>query len=72
MTDRVGNKVRPAEREVMMARLGLPPRIPLVEYYNLPNIGLSRCPNYNNHVSAFPGYQRILCPYCQKTYVRKP
>ena len=72
MIDRVGTKVHPAEREALMARLGLPPRIPSVEYYNLPNIGLSRCPNYNNHVSAFPAFDRVMCPYCKQVYVRKP
>ena len=30
------------------------------------------CPNKDNHISAFPAYDRILCPYCHKKYVRKP
>ena len=28
------------------------------------------CPNWYNHVSAFPGYGRILCPWCQAVYVK--
>ncbi len=70
--DRVGTKVRPAEREVLLARLGLPPRLPLIEDYRLPNLGLPECENRHNHVSAFPAFDRVLCPYCSKTYVRKP
>ena len=30
-----------------------------------------RCPNRHNHVSAWPAYDRELCPVCHKTYVLK-
>ena len=30
------------------------------------------CPNKQTHVSAWPGYGRvIICPICQKVYIRK-
>lgn len=29
------------------------------------------CINRFNHVSAWPGYGRIICPNCHKVYVRK-
>ncbi len=29
------------------------------------------CPNKSKHVSAWPAFDRIPCPYCKKTYVRK-
>ena len=28
------------------------------------------CPNSHNHVSAFPGYGRSICPDCMRVYVR--
>lgn len=27
------------------------------------------CPNRYNHISAFPGFDRVICPECQKVYV---
>jgi len=27
------------------------------------------CPNKRNHVSAFPAYDRELCPICHGTYI---
>ena len=30
------------------------------------------CPKRNSHVSAWPAYDRELCPYCQKVYIRDP
>ncbi len=30
-----------------------------------------RCPNKDKHISAFPAYDRIKCPWCKKTYVLK-
>ncbi len=32
---------------------------------------MSECPNKSNHVSAFPAYDRELCPYCKIIYIRK-
>lgn len=32
---------------------------------------MDNCPNKKNHVSAWPAFDRELCPYCRKTYVRK-
>jgi len=29
------------------------------------------CPNKSQHVSAFPAFDRELCPVCRKTYVLK-
>jgi hypothetical protein len=29
------------------------------------------CKNKYNHVSAFPGFGRVICPICVKTYVKK-
>ncbi len=29
------------------------------------------CPNKKNHVSAFPAYDRVKCPFCNKVYVRR-
>ncbi len=29
------------------------------------------CPNKSNHVSAWPAYDRIRCPYCNRVYVLK-
>jgi len=28
------------------------------------------CTNSYNHVSAFPGYQRVICPECHRVYVK--
>jgi len=28
------------------------------------------CPNKHNHVSAFPAFDRIKCPYCNKVYIQ--
>jgi len=30
-----------------------------------------RCPNKDKHVSAFPAFDRELCPYCRKVYILK-
>ena len=30
------------------------------------------CVNRENHVSGFPGFDRIKCPFCNNSYVRKP
>ena len=30
------------------------------------------CPNKHNHLSAFPAYDRELCPYCKQVYILKP
>lgn len=30
-----------------------------------------KCPNKNKHISSLPAYDRVKCPYCQKTYVLK-
>ncbi len=29
------------------------------------------CPNKSKHVSAWPAFDRIPCPYCGKVYIRK-
>ncbi len=34
-------------------------------------VELDRCPNQSEHVSAWPAFDRKLCPYCGKVYVRK-
>lgn len=33
--------------------------------------GVAVCPNHYQHVSAWPGYGRKLCPSCGKVYVHK-
>ena len=30
-----------------------------------------RCPNQFYHISAWPAFDRKLCPYCHKVYIRK-
>ena len=30
-----------------------------------------RCPNIKKHISAFPAFDRIKCPVCNKTFVLK-
>jgi len=32
---------------------------------------LKICPNSHKHVSAFPGYDRIICPECLRVYINK-
>ncbi len=29
------------------------------------------CPNKSNHVSGFPAYDRVPCPWCWKAYILK-
>ncbi len=29
------------------------------------------CPNKSNHVSAWSAYDRVICPWCRKVYIRK-
>lgn len=32
----------------------------------------ARCPNERNHVSAWPAFDRMPCPFCGRVYIRKP
>ncbi len=32
----------------------------------------TECKNIKNHISAFPAFDRIKCPFCDKVYVRQP
>jgi hypothetical protein len=29
------------------------------------------CPNKSKHISAFPAFDRIICPYCRQVFVLK-
>ena len=32
----------------------------------------NECPNKAQHVSGFPGFDRVNCPICTMVYVRAP
>lgn len=31
----------------------------------------AECSNRYNHISAFPGFGRVICPTCRKVYIRR-
>jgi len=40
------------------------------EAYPTGYIDRFNCPNKGNHISAFPAFDRIICPYCQQVYIK--